>query len=88
MAPCTVPVRLNRELLELRTARNAFVRWAEIDDRIEAVEATFPCLEVVLPAAADVIGIDEIAWLNVALPNRSRAVVMVGRSNCQSYVKS
>src|SRR5215510_4180265 len=57
---CALAVELSHEIEHLWTARNAFVRRAEIDDRIEAVEAAFPCLEVILPATADVIGIDEV----------------------------
>src|SRR5262249_61329187 len=55
---CALSIELSHEIEHLRTARNAFVRRAEIDDRVEAVEAAFPRLEVILPAAADVIAID------------------------------
>src|SRR5262245_968925 len=52
---CALSIELSHQIEHLRTTRSAFVRGAEIDDRIEAVEAAFPCLVVILPAAADVI---------------------------------
>src|SRR5215475_4553090 len=58
---CALSVELSDQIEQLRTARNAFVRGAEIDHGIETVEAAFPRKEVILPAAADVIGIDEVA---------------------------
>jgi hypothetical protein len=57
----TLSIEVADEIEQMGTARNAFVRGAEIDDRIEAVEAAFPCLEMILPAAADVISVDEVA---------------------------
>src|SRR5262245_63458205 len=41
------------EIEQLRTACNAFGRGAEIDDGIEAVEAAFTRLVMILPAAAN-----------------------------------
>src|SRR5262245_34443032 len=52
---CALSIKLFHDIEHLRTARNAFARRAEIDDRVEAIEAAFPCLEVILPTAADVI---------------------------------
>src|SRR5262245_66692857 len=74
-------IELSHEIEHLRTARNVFVRGAEIDDRIEAVEAAFPCLEVILPATANIIGIDEVAALAKASRLRVERGVFVVREH-------
>src|SRR5262245_62227905 len=81
-------IELSHEIEQMRTARNAFVRGAEIDDRIEAVEAAFPCLEVILPAAADVIGIDEVAAPMKALRLRVEIGDFVGREHAANDKES
>src|SRR5215475_7284107 len=81
-------IELSHEIEHLRTARNAFIPGAEIDDGIEAVEAAFPCLEVILPAAANVIGIDEVAALVKALSLRVEGIDFVGRENAANDKES
>src|SRR5262245_3070443 len=78
---CALSIKLSYEIEQLRTARNAFVSWTEIDDRIETIEATFPCLEVILPAAADVIAIDEFAAPVKELRLRIESGDFVGREH-------
>src|SRR5262245_49510962 len=85
---CALSIELSHQIEHLRTARNAFVRWAEIDDGVEAVEAAFPCLEVILPAAADVIGIDEIAAPIKALRLRVESGDFVGREHAANDKES
>src|SRR5262249_29934038 len=81
-------VELSHKIEQLRTARDAFVRGAEIDDRIEAIEAAFPCLEVILPAAADVIGIDEVAAPIKPLRLRVESGDFVGREQASNDKES
>src|SRR5215813_11036221 len=85
---CALSIELSHEIEHLRTARNAFVRGTEIDDRIEAVEAAFPCLEVILPAAADVIGIDEVSEPVKTLRLRIESGDFVGREHAMNDKES
>src|SRR5262245_16584250 len=43
-----------------RIARDILTERTEIDDRIEAIEAAFAGVRVVLPAAADIVAVHEI----------------------------
>src|SRR5215471_15367986 len=85
---CALSIDLSHEIEHLRTARSAFVRGAEIDDGVEAVEAAFPCLEVILPAAADVIAIDEVAAPVKSLRLRVESGDFVGREHAANDEES
>ena len=52
---------------QARIARRPFADRAQVDHRIEAVEAALAGLDVVLPAAADVVGVDQIGALTEAI---------------------
>src|SRR5262249_38559357 len=85
---CALSVELSHQIEQLRTARNAFVRGAEIDERVEAIEAAFAGLEVILPTAGDVIGIDEVAAPMKALRLRVERGDFVGREHAANDKKS
>ena len=52
-------VELGGHVAQQRRAGDAFAHRADVDDGIKAVEAAFSGLGMVLPAAADVVHVDE-----------------------------
>jgi hypothetical protein len=48
---------------QMRIASDAFAGGAQVDHRVEAVEEAFARICVILPAAANVVGVDEIGAL-------------------------
>src|SRR5262245_26595643 len=58
-------IQLTDEAEETRTSSDAFEHRAEIDHRVETIKPAFAGLKVILPSAADVIGVDEVcSFLN------------------------
>ena len=51
---------------QARVASRPFADRAQVDHRVEAVEAALPGVDVVLPAASDVVRVDQIGALTEA----------------------
>src|SRR5262245_19013100 len=57
---CSLSIKLTNEIEHFRASGDSFARRTEIDHGIKAIETALGGLKMILPATANVVGVDEV----------------------------